>query len=266
MNVSVSTFLRGLQFWGLQPRSTVSAITGLPRIRRDRKDYEKQRTASKVPEEFPIRGKMPIVGDWKMEAGEASGHYFHQDLLVAREIHRRSPDRHIDVGSSIYGFVSHVASFRKIDVIDVRPVLHSVEGIRFIQADITSLPSDFDEAADSVSCLHALEHMGLGRYGDPVDYEGWRMGLQNLARMVRSSGVLYLAVPIGITQRVEFNAHRVFSVPFMSQELDQLFDIEDFSYVDDFGVLHEHVDLSTEAADNSFGLDYGCGIWTVLRP
>lgn len=251
--------------WGLQVRSALVNLRGLPRVRRDWKDYESQRRAARAPDEFPILGRMPIAGEWDREAGEASGHYFHQDLLVARDVHRRAPERHIDIGSSIYGFVSHVASFREIEVIDIRSVPQSVEGIRFIRADITALPSEFDRIADSVSCLHALEHLGLGRYGDRVDYEGWRKGLSNIARLLRPGGIAYLGVPIGAIQRVEFNAHRVFAVPFMTGELERMFDIVDFSYVDDAGALHDHVSLSTDEASDSFGLTYGCGIWTARR-
>lgn len=62
---------------------------------------------------------------------------------------------------------------------------------------------------DSLSCLHALEHFGLGRYGDPIDPKGYECGLVNMAGLLRQGGVFYLSVPIGI-DRVEFNAHRVF--------------------------------------------------------
>lgn len=62
---------------------------------------------------------------------------------------------------------------------------------------------------DSLSCLHALEHFGLGRYGDQIDPKGFEQGLINMASLLREGGVFYLAVPIGI-DRVEFNAHRVF--------------------------------------------------------
>src|SRR6202044_338278 len=78
----------------------------------------------------------PILGDWTDQAGEASGVYFHQDLLVARRIYVAKPQRHVDVGSRIDGFVAHVAVFREIEVVDIRPLASQVRNVRFIQADL----------------------------------------------------------------------------------------------------------------------------------
>jgi hypothetical protein len=66
-----------------------------------------------------------------------------------------------------------------------------------------------DGYCDSLSCLHAIEHFGLGRYGDPIDPRGYERGIANMARLVVPGGRLYLSAPIG-RERVEFNANRVF--------------------------------------------------------
>jgi hypothetical protein len=84
-------------------------------------------------------GKMalkPCLHDRYAEAGVTKSEYFWQDLLVARWIHEANPERHVDVGSRTDGFVAHVASFREIEVFDVRPVTIDIPGIRFTQADI----------------------------------------------------------------------------------------------------------------------------------
>ncbi len=231
---------------------------------RERKAFDRQRSASDHPNEFPVGPGYVIYQDRYSDAGVATGHYFHQDLLVAREIHARAPDRHIDVGSAIYGFVSHVAAFRDIEVLDVRPVHSEVPGIHFIQRDVMDLDASWEAVTDSLSCLHALEHFGLGRYGDPIDYEGWRKGLHGLVTMLKPDGVLYLGVPTGEIQRVEFNAHRVFSLPFLRDVLSQDFEIERLSFVCDDGSLTPHLDPFSPDADRSMGASYGCSIW-VLR-
>lgn len=249
---------------GFNPRQLLSAVKGVHRFRRDRREYLRQVQADKESKDFEVGTPYPIVGEWSHPAGHARGHYFHQDLLVAREIFKRQPQRHVDVGSSIYGFVSHVAAFRDIEVLDIRPLTSHVQGINFIQADLMKDETRFHQMTDSLSCLHALEHFGLGRYGDKVDIHGWRKGLTSLTNMISPGGTLYLSVPTGRHQRVEFNAHRVFSIPFLREVLQENFRVERLAFVTDSGELVPEVDLYSNEADLSFAADYGCSIW-ILR-
>ena len=251
--------------WGFDPRRTIASVHGSRVVLRERRDFVKQGRASGHMEDFPLGRSYPIYEDRYAEAGGASGHYFHQDLIVAREIHRRAPERHIDVGSAVYGLVSHIASFREIEVMDIRPITASVSGITFIQQDVMDLDVSYHAVADSVSCLHALEHFGLGRYGDPVDYDGWRRGLAGLTAMLRSGGTLYLSVPTGAQQRVNFNAHRVFSLPYLRDIFAADFRIEHLAFVTDQGDLIPAVDPYGLEADASFRANYGCSIWTLTK-
>lgn len=152
---------------------------------------------------------LPCLYDWYEEGGSTKDEYFWQDLHVARQIHLANPIKHVDIGSRIDGFVAHVASFREIEVFDIRPVTSRIPGVVFRQADLMNRTESFIDYCDSLSCLHALEHFGLGRYGDPIDPHGYSAGLSNMARILRSGGLFYLSVPIG-RERVEFNAHRIF--------------------------------------------------------
>lgn len=253
-----------LESWGVNARRLAAAPGGQWRLRSDYREYRRQLMEAAAPNEFPVGRRYRIFWEKAAEAGYVGGHYFHQDLLVAREVFEQRPTRHIDVGSSIHGFVSHVASFRTIEVIDIRPVINPVAGIMFIQQDATQLGPEWDGAADSVSCLHALEHFGLGRYGDRIDPDGWRRGLDGLTRLVQPGGRLYLSVPTGATQRVDFNAHRVFRLPFLRDLLTQDFSIDRLAFVDDEGGLLSDVDPFGAESERSFGCTYGCSIW-VLR-
>lgn len=214
--------------------------------------------------EFPLGKPYPCLNDRFMQSGTAKGHYFHQDLLVARRIFDARPERHLDVGSRVDGFVAHVAAFREIEVLDVRALENSVPNVRFRQCDLMAdLPDEFVESTGSLSCLHALEHFGLGRYGDPVCYEGYLKGFANLSRIVKPGGTFYLSVPIG-PQRIEFDAHRVFSLRYLLELVNDEFLVEEFSYVDDAGDLHEDVDVSGGVEDN-FGCRFGCGILVLKK-
>jgi hypothetical protein len=157
----------------------------------------------------------PCLHDRYDESGVTKGEYFWQDLSVAQWIASSRPQKHVDVGSRIDGFVAHVASFREIEVFDIRPTSNQIPGVTFKQADfMRSFCADDlsagDGYCDSLSCLHALEHFGLGRYGDPIDVKGYEKGLANLAKLLKPNGILYLSTPIG-RQRVEFNANWVFN-------------------------------------------------------
>lgn len=206
---------------------------------------------------------MPIVSDLNDEAGVAKGHYFNQDLYVARKIYENSPIKHIDVGSRIDGFVLACAAYRKIYVVDIRDLSGvQVPNIEFIQADMMSpLNSDL-LSADSVSCLHALEHFGLGRYGDPINPNGHLEGLENIEKIVKPGGTLYLSFPITEKkEKVLFNAHRVFnykSIPNWTPLAN--FELISFSYVDDNGDFHEDVDIK-----KSFQINSGCGVYIFRK-
>lgn len=189
---------------GIDLRRAFRSVCGLPRYVRDLFRFRSSYVGRLV--------LLPCLYDWHEEGGTTNNEYFWQDLLVARMIFEAKPERHVDVGSRVDGFVAHVASFREIEVFDMRPISTSIPGVVFKQADLM-LPITFPffkgGYCDSLSCLHALEHFGLGRYGDPIDSQGYGRGIANMAQLLKPYGRFYLSTPIG-QERVEFNAHRVF--------------------------------------------------------
>lgn len=176
--------------------------------------------------------ELPILTEWGESSG-ALGAYFHQDRLVASWILEGRPNRHVDVGSRIDGFVGHLSVFRQVDVIDIRPQPVPVANVRFHQLDLMrDLPESWRNCTDSLSCLHTIEHFGLGRYGDAIDPDGHLKGLSQLKRMVAAEGMFYLSTPVG-TERIEFNAHRVFSPRTMLSWFDEGWRIEASAVIDD---------------------------------
>lgn len=205
----------------------------------------------------------PCLGD-KDKPIEARGHYFHQDLLVAQKLFRNNPAKHVDVGSRMDGFVAHIASFREIEVIDIRPLEIDIPNVKFIQADTTDSNFNMKDYCDSLSSLHAIEHFGLGRYGDTIDLNGYLKGIESFHNMLVIKGKLYFSVPIG-RQHIEFNAHRVFSLPFLLDLFEDYYELNSFSYVDDNGQLITNPPLKGYDAENSFFCHYGCGIFELTK-
>lgn len=253
-----------LCLFGLDPLKTVRSLRGASAYF---SDYIELRHQCPTEEnQFKFGRLYPCLDERFTDSGQIKGHYFHQDLLVASKIFANQPKRHIDVGSRVDGLVAHVASFREITILDIRPLVSNVKNIKFLQADLMhELPVELIGSCDSLSCLHALEHFGLGRYGDPVRWDGYRVGFENLLAMLKPGGKLYFSVPIG-EQRIEFNAHRVFSVAYLLKMFSDRLRIDDFSFIDDQGDLHKSVSLDEQQAiNNNFGCTYGCGIFELTK-
>lgn len=203
-----------------------------------------------------------ILTDYADTAGAAKGHYYHQDLLVANLISEAKPRRHVDIGSRIDGFVAHVASFREIEVFDIRALDESRHSnIKFVQKDLMN-HNDAD-ISDSVSCLHAIEHFGLGRYGDPIDPAGHLKGVLNIVRMVEKNGTLYISFPIGFKDAVHFNAHRVFHPMsiFEWEGVKDVLKLQRFDWVDATG----EINMNAKVEDAVDAVKYGCGIYTFKK-
>jgi SAM-dependent methyltransferase len=246
-----------------EPHKSMRTLKSFKTYLQDLSQFKRQQKSFEIP--FKFGKPYPCLEDKFMESGIAKGHYFHQDLLAARRIYDNSPILHVDIGSRIDGFVSHVASFRKIEVFDIRHLEASITNIKIKCVDFMgTIDAQYNTYCDSLSCLHALEHFGLGRYGDPLMFDGYLKGLENIYNILKKNGKFYFSVPIG-PQRIEFNAHRVFSVKHLLGLFNDKYRIDFFSYVDDKGDLHENAELNENEVDNNFGCNYGCGIFEMTK-
>lgn len=240
----------------IHPARTARALAELPGYIRDWRRFARATDRPMVA--------YPCLAD--RTAGASSlGEYFWQDLFVARCILAANPRRHVDVGSRIDGFIAHLACVREVEVYDIRPLNARIPNVRFRQWDLTEAGSTAPaEQADSVSCLHTLEHVGLGRYGDRLDVGGWRIALARLAGLVAPGGRLWLSVPVG-RRRVEFNAHRVFDPREILTLASELGLAKVVVHLLDGPTLPREVHGS-EALAAVATLDYAVGIFCFERP
>jgi hypothetical protein len=209
---------------GLNVRLFLRSLFGLPKFARDLFLFRRQ-----------YKGNMkitPCLADYNQEGGSIKNEYFWQDLFVAQKVFLANPEIHVDIGSRIDSFVAHVASFREIVVFDIRDVTSKIPNVKFRQADLMESISLEANYCDSLSCLHALEHFGLGRYGDPLDANGYIKGLENMANLLKLDGTFYLSLPIGV-ETVEFNAHRVFDpIKLCNLAAQNQLKLEEFVWID----------------------------------
>lgn len=155
----------------------------------------------------PWRDTWPELHD-KTASSSVDAHYFYQDNWALRLVARNKPARHVDVGSRI-DTVSHMAATVPVTFIDIRPLEADLEGLDARAGSVLAMPFP-DGSLESLSCLHVAEHVGLGRYGDPLDPEGTKKAAGELARVLAPGGNLYFSLPVG-RPRVCFNAHRIHS-------------------------------------------------------
>jgi SAM-dependent methyltransferase len=251
---SIASVLRSL---GVDAQAAVQGIPSFPIYLRDLWRYWH---ASRVmPDAIPIGSLYPVLTDQSPQLGRFARQYLHQDLWAARHIYRTRPLRHIDVASRVDGFVTHLLVFRTVEVVDIRPMSTAIEGLLYIQDDATELGRFADDSVSSISSLHAAEHFGLGRYGDPVDPGAHMKFLRALQRVLAPGGRLYFSTLCG-RERCEFNAHRVFAPSTILRAFDQLHPVEISAILDD-GRFHCNVPLQLLTA-----ADLSCGLFVFEKP
>jgi hypothetical protein len=185
---------------------------------------------------------------------------------VVKEIKIESPSgkafRHTDISSSLY-FSALLSTFIPVDFYDYRPADLRLDGLTTSSADLMALPFE-DKSVESISCLHTIEHIGLGRYGDVIDPQGDIKAIKELMRVVALHGSLIIALPVG-RQRIEFNAHRIYNPSYIKDLVCQSgdFELKEYAFIpetDKEGGIER--DTSLVKGRNS---EYACGCFWFVR-
>lgn len=211
-----------------------------------------------LPEAEPLRLRDVYPQLWdRLAASPFDHHYFFQDTWAARRVAEIAPPRHVDVGSRV-DTVAHLTALCPVTFVDIRPLNVELEDFESVAGSVLELPFE-DRSLPSVSCLHVAEHIGLGRYGDPLDPEGSRKAARELQRVVAPGGHLLFTGPMG-RPRVCFNAHRIHDPRTVATWFDEL-ELVEFASVDDEGAFRRH-----GRPDDLASARYGCGMFHLRRP
>lgn len=146
-------------------------------------------------------------------------HYVYHTAWAARAVAAMKPSKHIDISSYTY-FATLVSAFVPVEFYDYRPADVRLPNLTCGAADLCDLPFE-NRSVASLSCMHTIEHIGLGRYGDPLDAQGDRRALAELQRVVAPGGSLLVVVPVG-RPRIQFNAHRIYDPAMIRAALSEL--------------------------------------------
>lgn len=247
---------RTLPMAGIDVARVRRTVRGVPRFVGQYRRYRAQSRDAGLPPPA-LRDLFPIIGEDTESAGGYDPHYLHQDLWAARRIYENAPSEHYDVSSRVDGFVTSTLVFCPVVMVDVRPFPVLLPNLSFKQTDATRLPFK-DSSIGSISSLHAMEHFGLGRYGDRLNPSGTLDALGELARVAAPGGRVYVGLPVG-RNRVMFNAHRVLSPAAVLAALKPL-RLLNFAAVNDRGEFVAKADPTDfETAD------FACGLFELTK-
>ena len=184
-------------------------------------------------------------------------HYVYHLAWAARVLAADPPRTHVDIASSVY-FAAMISAFVETEFYDYRPADLRLDNVRPGAADLTDLPFA-DRSVESLSCMHVVEHVGLGRYGDPLDPDGDLKAISELQRVLAAGGSLLFVVPVG-TPRVVFNAHRIYDFETIRGAFDEV-KLEEFALVPDRdeGLIRDADPALVQRQE------YGCGCFWFRR-
>jgi len=183
-------------------------------------------------------------------------HYVYHPAWAIRIVKEINPAKHIDISSTLH-FCSMLSAYIPVDFYDFRPAKLNLSDLNSLQADLTNLQFE-NESIECLSCMHTIEHIGLGRYGDPLDPDGDIKAINELKRVVKPAGSLLFVTPVG-QPKIMFNAHRIYD-PTMITKLFEGFTLKQFSLVTDQGKFIDDASLNDGRNQN-----YGCGCFWFIK-
>lgn len=197
----------------------------------------------------------PCIKD-KTSKTKFDAHYIYHTSWAARKVKEINPIKHTDISSSLY-FSGIVSAFIPVDFYDYRPAELNLSNLKSNHADLTKLPFK-NNSIRSLSCMHTVEHVGLGRYGDPIEANGDLIAISELKRVVEKDGSLLFVVPVG-KPKIEFNAHRIYSYEQI-EEYFKDFELREFTLITDKGNYIENADKDLVKEQK-----YGCGCFWFIK-
>lgn len=219
------------------------------------KDYSQ--FTSKANSRFSMKwsDRMPCVWE-KTPNTWFDAHYVYHPAWAIRIVKKINPPLHIDISSTLH-FCTNLSAIVPVEFYDYRPAKLNLDNLLSMKGDLTNLPFP-DNSVQSISCMHTIEHVGLGRYGDPIDPDGDLKAIEELKRVTAVGGSLLFVTPIG-KPRIQFNAHRVYSHEQILSYFDG-FKLEETALVTDDGQFLTNPNINIFNTQN-----YGCGCFWFIK-
>ena len=201
---------------------------------------------------------LPFLND-KTEFTSFDPHYIYHPAWAARILSKTKPEFHIDISSTV-SFCSIVSAFIPVHFYDYRPANIKLSNLAIAKGDLMALPFE-NSSVKSISCMHTIEHIGLGRYGDPIDYDGDVKAMNELQRVLAVNGTLLFVTPVG-RRRIEFNAHRIYNFEDITKAFGRLKLVEFSMIPDNFEDAGLLLNPPPQLVNSQ---DWGCGCFWFTK-
>lgn len=261
-SIKENATLKRLALWSVRLAGAcggIANVCGIARYIRFIREWRQFRHAGGVAD---VLDWHPCLYDRTLTTG-IDAHYFYQAVWAFRQIVAQNIRHHIDIGSQV-NLVGLLSVVTRVTFLDIRPLVLTLPGYSGVGASLVALPFA-DGTVDSLSSLHVIEHIGLGRYGDPVDPQGTSKAAMEITRVMAPGGCAYISVPIGRT-RVQFNGQRVFAANDVVAMFSGL-QLVTMAMVDARGRYREDVKPGdADIGDVGAGSDCGLGLFLFRKP
>jgi hypothetical protein len=195
-------------------------------------------------------------------------------LEAARALRAAGVRTVLDVGSYQH-FVAGLSACFDVTALDVRKLPEYFSGgyLRVVTDDIRrfSVGGHGIEQFDAVTSLSAVEHFGLGRYGDELCVDGDREGVERMFEATRPGGIVVLSTAVAAgCCTLAFNSHRTYTWKALSSMMGEHGHLESVRFFsrkrtrapcDESEIEHSGVDPATGWSR----WDVCCGSWRKVR-
>lgn len=179
-----------------------------------------------------------------------------QCAFASQHIAATRPEKILDIGSYrlwIIGLLAH----HTVVTVDVRERKTYLTNEHVIACDAKKIdyPSD---SFDVVTSLCAIEHFGLGRYGDEFDLGADQTAFKEMIRVLKPQGHLIFSTAITRAgPSIAFNAARTYNYEMIRRLCAGLTCVEDRFYSRRIGEFCSRGELT----DDPYDWDVYCGCW-----
>lgn len=180
----------------------------------------------------------------------------YQCEFAAHHINRLKPKAILDIGS-YRQFILGIQSSLKVTTIDVRKRMPATNNEIVVTCDAKKINLP-DNSFDAVVSLCALEHFGLGRYGDEFELDADKKAFKEMIRVLKPNGrIIFTTMITNAGPSIAFNAHRLYTHKMIEEFCSDLICEEERFYNPRDGVLYALKDVVREERL----WDVYCGCW-----